>query len=154
MGILRVAFALFTTSRLISTPPFVRSTATALSAADSVRETCSSMGEKSSAAAGVTISLTTTDDLAAARRISRLLVERKLARCVQMDRVTSIYEWKGNVEEAEEFRLTIKAPSLHTKLIEATILEVHNYDLPQIVSFEVTGGSEKYLNWVNFKDEE
>ena len=112
------------------------------------------MGDKSSAAAGVTISLTTTDDLAAARRISHLLVERKLARCVQMDRVTSIYEWKGNVEEAEEFRLTIKAPSLHTKLIEAAILEVHNYDLPQIVSFEVTGGSEKYLNWVNFKDEE
>jgi uncharacterized protein involved in tolerance to divalent cations len=52
------------------------------------------------------------------------------------------------VEETEEFRLVIKAPSSHIKQIEQAISLLHNYELPQIISFDITDGSRKYLDWV------
>ena len=53
---------------------------------------------------GVTITLTTTDDLAVAKKIAHSLIESKLAKCVQMDKTTSVYEWEGKVEESDEYR--------------------------------------------------
>ena len=53
---------------------------------------------------GVTITLTTTDDLVIAKKIAHSLIESKLAKCVQMDKTTSVYEWNGKIEEAEEYR--------------------------------------------------
>lgn len=45
-------------------------------------------------------------------------------------------------------RLVIKAASVNTKDIERAISAIHNYDLPQIISFETTGGLDKYIDWV------
>ena len=53
---------------------------------------------------GVTITLTTTDDLVIAKKIAHSLIESKLAKCVQMDKTTSVYEWNGKIEEADEYR--------------------------------------------------
>lgn len=97
---------------------------------------------------GVTITLTTTDKEAVAKQIARDLVSKKLAKCVQIDQTLSIYEWEGKIEESPEYRLVIKAPTENTKKIEEAITSLHNYELPQILTVDASGGSEKYIDWI------
>ena len=94
------------------------------------------------------IILTTTDQPEIARAIASDLVKSNLASCVQIDKVTSIYEWQGNIAEAEEYRLSIKAADKNIKAIEKRILELHNYELPEIIAIPITGGSDKYIMWL------
>lgn len=51
---------------------------------------------------------TTTNDKEEARKISRKLVENKLASCAQITKIESIYRWEEKIEETEEFLLIIK----------------------------------------------
>lgn len=85
---------------------------------------------------------------AEAKRISKQLVNEKLAACVQRMPISSIYRWKGKIESASEWLLIIKTnKKLREKLI-LRIKQLHSYELPEIVSFYVTGGLPEYLNWV------
>ena len=97
---------------------------------------------------GVSITLTTTDDSKVAKTIAKSLIESKLAKCVQIEQVESIYEWDNKIEETQEYRLVIKAPSGNNKQIEEAIHSMHNYKLPQVISFDANGGSTAYLDWV------
>lgn len=98
----------------------------------------------------VRIVLTTAGSQSEARRIAEVLVERKLAACVNIiSRVQSIYRWEGKTQEAEEWLLLIKSnKDLFEKLKDA-IKELHPYELPECLSLTVEEGSEEYLNWVN-----
>ena len=51
---------------------------------------------------------TTVDSIKEARSISRILVEEKLAACIQINQVRSIFEWEDEVDESLEFKLSIK----------------------------------------------
>lgn len=101
-----------------------------------------------SSSIGICITLTTTDKLPLAKKIAHTLVQTKLAKCVQIHPVTSVYEWKGEVVEDEEYRLIIKSPSANVKAIETAISSMHDYEVPQIITLDASGGSEKYLEWL------
>ena len=83
-----------------------------------------------------------------AEKLSALLVERRLAACVQIVNIDSTYRWNGKVTSEPEFLLLIKTTSLRYKEVQAAILENHSYEVPEIIQVPITQGSERYLGWI------
>jgi|SRR5690242_8334338 periplasmic divalent cation tolerance protein len=93
--------------------------------------------------------LTTTGSESEAKKIAEMLVERRLAACVNViPRMHSVYRWKDKVESAEEFLLLIKTGKENESAVQAAIRELHSYDLPECISIPINGGSAEYLNWI------
>lgn len=91
----------------------------------------------------------TTDSREEAGEIARALVEKRLAACVQVvGPIRSTFWWEGRVQDAEEFLLLCKVPAEHLAEATALIEELHSYDVPEILAFEVASGSRSYLEWV------
>ncbi len=83
------------------------------------------------------------------KRIAKILVENKLAACVNIiQKIFSIYWWKGKIEEDEEHLLLIKTTDEKKELLIKEITKVHSYDTPECIGFKIDRGSEKYLNWI------
>ena len=81
-------------------------------------------------------------------RIARLLVEEKLAACVNVAEVDSYYRWKGEFCEDREALLIIKTEKSKIDRIIERIKEIHSYDLPEIIALPIVAGYDKYLAWV------
>jgi len=97
----------------------------------------------------VVIVLTSLPDKEAAMRLARELVTRRLAACVNvLAECTSVYRWKGAVENAAEVPLLIKTRSGRYPELEAAIRSLHPYELPEIVAVPVQRGFDDYLQWV------
>jgi periplasmic divalent cation tolerance protein len=93
--------------------------------------------------------LTTAGSEAEAKKIAEMLVERRLAACVNIiPRVHSVYRWQGKVESAEEFLLLAKTVKKKEEEVYAAIREMHSYELPECISIPVEGGSAEYLKWI------
>lgn len=86
---------------------------------------------------------------AEARELARTLVQERLTACGNViPGVRSIYRWEGAVEEAEEALLVLKTTrSLEPRLVQR-IPELHSYDVPEVLVFEVKSGHAPYLSWV------
>jgi len=85
-----------------------------------------------------------------ARRIARAVIEERLAACVNIigARVESIYRWKGRVESAKEFLLVMKTLRGRLPLLQRKIMELHSYDVPEIIALPIVAGSREYLAWL------
>ena len=93
--------------------------------------------------------LTTFPDLAQARSAAELIVTRQLAACVNiLPQMTSVYRWQGQLEQGEEHLLLIKTRQSRLEALQKTLLEIHPYELPEIIVVPLTGGYEPYLNWI------
>ena len=92
--------------------------------------------------------LTTTDSAERAAEIARALVERKLAACVQISKIDSVYSWEGAIQNDREFRLMAKTVASRYAEIEAAIRELHSYDLPAIYAVQLTEVFAPYAEWV------
>lgn len=88
-------------------------------------------------------------DAETARRIARILVEEKLAACANLiPQVESIYRWKGAIETASEVQALIKSTTWKYQMLEARILKLHPYEVPEIVSVRINDGHLDYLRWI------
>lgn len=84
-----------------------------------------------------------------AEQIARTLIDEQLAACVNVHApMVSIYRWKGAVERDSERQLVIKTTRAALPALEKRLRELHPYELPEFIVVEVSGGSEKYLQWV------
>jgi periplasmic divalent cation tolerance protein len=93
--------------------------------------------------------LVSAPDAETARRIGRALVEERLAACVNVvPGVSSIYRWRGAVEEAAEVLLVVKTRAARADALAARVQALHPYELPEVVVLPVRGGSRAYLQWV------
>lgn len=93
----------------------------------------------------------TTPSIAVARSLARHLVEepQKLAACVNVvPGLTSIYSWKGKVEEDSEVLMIIKTKKGLLPALTEEIKAKHPYDEPEVLALPAIGGSESYLRWV------
>ncbi|MBI3840196.1 MAG: divalent-cation tolerance protein CutA [Planctomycetia bacterium] len=93
--------------------------------------------------------VTATSSKEEAETIARALIERRLAACVQVaGPITSTYHWKGRIESAQEFLCIIKTRESHYLALEDAIRELHSYEVPEILAFQVSAGNRAYLDWL------
>lgn len=93
--------------------------------------------------------LTTTGSKEEAQKIASKLVERQLAACVNVvGPIASTYRWKEKVETAEEYLVLIKTSSEIFEAVREAIVELHSYELPEIISLPIDSGSDEYLDWI------
>ncbi len=93
--------------------------------------------------------VTTTGREEDARRIADLLVEKRLAACVQIvGPVRSVYRWEGKVESAQEWQCQIKTRQALLDELSEAIREVHPYQVPEIIALPIVAGSRDYLTWL------
>ncbi|MCK6387836.1 MAG: divalent-cation tolerance protein CutA [Zoogloea sp.] len=93
--------------------------------------------------------LTNLPDAASAERIARLLVEQRLAACVNiLAPCTSVYRWNDALETAAEVPLLIKTTRARYPALQAALAEAHPYELPEIVAVPLEAGLPAYLAWV------
>jgi periplasmic divalent cation tolerance protein len=92
---------------------------------------------------------TAVGDRGAADRLAAALVERRLAACVQIvGPVRSVYRWKDQVEQGDEWLCLIKSTGDRFSALEAAIRELHSYECPEIIATPITAGSDGYLAWL------
>ena len=97
----------------------------------------------------VLLVLTTLPDRAAALKLARMLVDARLAACVNVGAsCTSVYRWQGAVEEADEVCLLIKSTTERYAELETVLRRHHPYELPEILAVRSDRGLPDYLEWV------
>jgi periplasmic divalent cation tolerance protein len=85
-----------------------------------------------------------------AERIARALVERGLAACVNVvPGVVSVYRWKGAVERDEELLLVIKTRAESFAALRDALVELHPYELPELIAVPIAAGYAPYLDWLD-----
>ena len=102
---------------------------------------------------GHIVVFTTAGSKEEANKLSRGLVEEKLAYCVNtVPSIQSTYFWKGKLCIDEEFLLIIKTQEVKFNGLELWIHENHSYDVPELIALPILKGSSDYLqcidNWV------
>jgi len=92
---------------------------------------------------------TTTDNEELAMKIAGKLVEKKIAACVQVSGpITSIYEWKGKIENTREWYCVIKTRKNLYQEVEEAIKALHTYEVPEIIALPILEGNKDYLDWI------
>ena len=96
----------------------------------------------------VLILITTESKKNKASNIAKLLIEKKLAACVSIKQIDSIYKWEGDIIGNREFEITIKSkPELKKDLI-IFLKKIATYDVPQIL-FKEFYSEKKYYDWLS-----
>ena len=91
--------------------------------------------------------LTTVPNKLLAEQIAKELIERKLSACISIKEIISIYKWQENIEENNEFELTIK--SLPENLNELTLIlkEKSTYEVPELI-YKIFDSENSYFQWI------
>ncbi len=98
---------------------------------------------------GVSLVLVTAPDEAKAASIGRTLVEEGLIACANLlPKVRSIYRWKGEVCDEAEVLLVLKIATERFEAVRARVVQLHPYEVPEIIRLEVDAGHAPYLEWV------
>lgn len=93
--------------------------------------------------------LTNLPDRAAALKLADAVIDAKAAACVNvLAACTSVYRWQGKLERAEETPLLIKTTAASYEALQALILRLHPYELPEIIAVPLARGLPGYLQWV------
>lgn len=94
--------------------------------------------------------LVTFDSQESALSCARALVEERLVACAQIEApIRSLYRWQGALCDEEEVRLVLKTRRDHFERARARIAQLHPYECPQIVAFDIAAGHAPYLDWVD-----
>ena len=91
--------------------------------------------------------ITTVPNKLLAEQIAKELIESKLAACVSIKKIKSIYKWKENIEQNEEFEITVK--SLPGKLNKLTLFlrEKITYEVPELI-YKIFESEKSYFQWI------
>jgi periplasmic divalent cation tolerance protein len=99
---------------------------------------------------GSLLVVTSLPDRESAEKLAVLLVERRLAACVNiLAPCTSVYRWHGEIQHDEEHSLLIKTVQDRYAELEALIRANHPYELPEIIAVSLLHGLPAYLQWVD-----
>ena len=96
----------------------------------------------------VLVMITTESSKTNALRVGKLLIQNKLAACVSIKPIFSIYEWDDDIEETKEFEITIKSKLEFKDNLIDFINKISTYDVPQII-YKKYYSEIKYFDWVN-----
>jgi periplasmic divalent cation tolerance protein len=95
------------------------------------------------------IAFITTASVEEAGKIARTLVEEQLAACCNIiNPITSVYRWEGDVVEDSETLIIAKTRKSLMKSLISRVGEIHSYEVPEIISVQLSEGAASYLKWL------
>lgn len=83
-----------------------------------------------------------------ATKAAMKLLEEKLCACVNIWRVNSLYTWKGKVQREYEFLCLFKTTTHNLTKSKKLILDLHPYEVPEVVEVKMNSVDNDYLNWM------
>lgn len=96
--------------------------------------------------------LSTCPDVEIAARIAHVLVEERLAACVnRVPGIASTYRWRGEIHDDAEVLLIIKTTRERFDALRERLVELHPYELPELMAVEIAEGLPAYLDWLAFE---
>jgi uncharacterized protein involved in tolerance to divalent cations len=82
-------------------------------------------------------------------KIASALLKEKLAACVNMiGDIKSTFRWKGQISTEDEVLLIAKTKDILFESLKKRVLELHSYEVPEIIALPILAGFEKYLEWI------
>lgn len=97
----------------------------------------------------VTVALTSVNSMEEASRIAKVLIQQRLAACVQISGpVVAVYDWEDRLCEDKEWQLFIKLPVSGIENLKSWIVQEHPYEEPELLFLDIRNGSQSYLKWV------
>ncbi|NOJ27971.1 MAG: divalent-cation tolerance protein CutA [Nitrososphaera sp.] len=95
-----------------------------------------------------TVIISTYPDKKSISKIANKVVSSRLAACVNITKISSVYSWKGKIENAEEFLAIFKTTQKNKSKLKKIIQETHPYQVPEIAEIDVTGINKPYMEWL------
>ncbi|MFA9374925.1 MAG: divalent-cation tolerance protein CutA [Poseidonibacter sp.] len=83
-----------------------------------------------------------------AKNIAKVLIDTKLAACIQLSDIESFYSWNDEFCSDVETLLSIKTRKENFEKVKSKIKELHSYDVPEIIQIDITNSSKKYLKFI------
>ena len=80
--------------------------------------------------------------------IADLLVKKKLAACVNIIKISSIYTWKGKIENQNEYLALFKTTKKNQSVLKKELKKLHPYDVPEIAEINVESINQPYMKWL------
>jgi periplasmic divalent cation tolerance protein len=91
----------------------------------------------------------TTSSYEEARKIADALVDLKKAACVNIvPKVSSLFRWKGKIEDVEESLMVGKTRAELFPEVVSTVKSIHSYEVPEIIALPIVEGNPDYLSWL------
>ena len=81
-------------------------------------------------------------------KISNELVKTKIAACVNIIKISSIYVWDGKMENSTEYLALFKTTNKNKKILKEKIKKTHPYEVPEIAEIDVKSINKPYLDWL------
>jgi periplasmic divalent cation tolerance protein len=98
----------------------------------------------------IRVVLVTAPDPHTAAGLARVLVEERLAACGNVvPGITSVFRWDGEVQEESEVLLILKTEARQLERLVSRTVELHPYDVPEVIAVPVDFGHRPYLSWVS-----
>lgn len=98
----------------------------------------------------IVIVLTTMAADGDAEQLARTLIEERLVACVNvLPPMQSVYRWQGRVEQASERQLIMKTTGARVEALKTRLVELHPYDVPEILVLPISDGGGSYLRWID-----
>jgi periplasmic divalent cation tolerance protein len=108
------------------------------------------LSDEMKAASRFKLVFVTAPDLKTARRLARSALRARLIACANLvPRIESHYRWQGALERSTEVLLILKTTAARLGKLEKLILAGHPYDTPEFLMLPLSGGSKRYLDWLN-----
>jgi periplasmic divalent cation tolerance protein len=84
-----------------------------------------------------------------AAELAKALVEERLAACANLlPAIRSIYRWQGKLQDENEVLVLLKTRAEHLERLKLRILELHPYEVPEVLAVPVEAGYQPYLDWI------
>ena len=83
-----------------------------------------------------------------AKNIAKILIDSKLAACIQLSEIESFYNWNDEFCSDVETLVSIKTRKENFEKLKSEIKELHSYDVPEIIEIDITNASKKYLKFI------
>ncbi|MFQ5440201.1 MAG: divalent cation tolerance protein CutA [Nitrosopumilaceae archaeon] len=96
----------------------------------------------------LTIIVSTYPDKKSIIKISNELVKTKIVACVNFTKISSIYPWKGKIENTSEYLAFFKTTEKNKKLLKEKIKTTHPYEVPEIAELNVKSINKSYFDWI------
>ena len=94
------------------------------------------------------ILISTFPDKKTITKIANQLVKKKLVACVNITKISSVYSWKGKIENKSEYLALFKTTKTKLQSLKKELEKLHPYDVPEIVEINPISMNKPYLKWL------